>query len=84
MLRNRVLQQRNFLKLLDHSLGPFSRFVARLSLATGLFLRAVIRGVHSLTGTSSSRLAFQAELSCLADFIGTGRSLPGDNHAHRT
>ncbi|HSY53758.1 MAG TPA: glycosyltransferase [Opitutaceae bacterium] len=84
VLRNRVLQQRNFLRLLDQSMGPAGRAVTRLTFVVGLSIRSVLRGLASLVGGAGRRLAFRADLRCLSDFIGLTRNLPGDRHAHRT
>jgi len=83
MLRNRVLQQRNFVKLLDASMGPIGRLLTRGSYVLGLLLRAVLRGAAALAGGAATRLAFRADLHCLADFVGLAHTLPGDSHAHR-
>jgi N-acetylglucosaminyl-diphospho-decaprenol L-rhamnosyltransferase len=84
VLRNRVLQQRNFLRLLDQSMGPAGRAVTRLSFVAGLSIRSVLRGLASLAGGAGRRLAFRADLRCLSDFIGLTRTLPEERHAHRT
>ncbi|HZP60395.1 MAG TPA: glycosyltransferase family 2 protein, partial [Opitutaceae bacterium] len=83
VLRNRVLQQRNFIKLLDASMGPAGRALARGSYILGLLLRAILRGSAALAGGAATRLAFRADLHCLADFIGLAHTLPGENYAHR-
>ncbi len=84
VLRNRVLQQRNFLRLLDRSMGPAGRAATRRGFVIGLSLRSVLRGLASLVGDASRRLAFRADLRCLSDFIGLTRTLPEERHAHRT
>jgi GT2 family glycosyltransferase len=84
VLRNRVLQQRNFLRLLDRSMGPAGRAVTRGSFVIGLSIRSVLRGLASLVGGAGRRLAFRADLRCLSDFIGLTRTLPEERHAHRT
>ena len=84
VLRNRVLQQRNFLRLLDQSMGPAGRAATRFSFVVGLSLRSILRGLASLVGGAGRRLAFRADLRCLSDFIGLTRTLPGERHAHRT
>ncbi|HTB81374.1 MAG TPA: glycosyltransferase [Opitutaceae bacterium] len=84
VLRNRVLQQRNFLRLLDRSMGPAGRAVTRFSFVAGLSLRSLFRGLASLVGGAGRRLAFRADLRCLSDFIGLTRTLPEERHAHRT
>ena len=84
VLRNRVLQQRNFLRLLDQSMGPAGRAVTRFSFVVGLSLRSVLRGLASLVGGAGRRRAFRADLRCLSDFIGLTRTLPEERHAHRT
>ncbi len=76
ILRNRILQQRNFQKLLASSMGPLGRLVTRCTLALGLTFRATARGLAALLGRRQHRLAFQADCHCLADLLG----LP---HAHR-
>jgi len=83
VLRNRVLQQRNFVKLLDASMGPAGRAVTRASYVFGLLIRAAFRGGAALAGGAASRLAFRADLHCLADFVGLAHTLPGEGHAHR-
>lgn len=83
VLRHRVLQQRNFVKLLDASMGPAGRAVTRGSYVSGLLIRAVVRGAVAVAGGAASRLAFRADLHCLADFVGLVRNLPGESHAHR-
>jgi len=83
MLRNRVLQQRNFIKLLDRSMGPFGRLATRASLVGGLILRVIIRGVYSFTGAEEAQLSFHADVRCFADFVGIIKVLPGDSYAHR-
>jgi GT2 family glycosyltransferase len=84
VLRNRVLQQRNFLRLLDRSMGPAGRIITRFSFVTGLLMRSIIRGLASPVGGASRRLAFRADLRCLYDFIGLTRTLPEESQAHRT
>jgi len=83
VLRNRVLQQRNFMRIIDVSMGPLGRLVTRISWVAGLAMRAAARGVLSALGGAGRRLAFQADLYCLADFIGLRKTLPGGCHAHR-
>jgi N-acetylglucosaminyl-diphospho-decaprenol L-rhamnosyltransferase len=84
VVRNRVLQQRNFLRLLDRSMGPAGRAVTRCSFVVGLSVRSILRGLASLVGGAGPRLAFRADLRCLSDFIGLTRTLPEERHAHRT
>jgi N-acetylglucosaminyl-diphospho-decaprenol L-rhamnosyltransferase len=84
VLRNRVLQQRNFLRLLDRSMGPAGRASTRLSFVVGLSIRSILRGLASLAGGAGRRLAFRADLRCLSDFVGLTRTLPEERHAHRT
>jgi GT2 family glycosyltransferase len=83
LLRHRVLQQRNFLRLIDASMGPTSRMLTRWSFGVGLLLRAIIRGGGSLLGGSHRQLAFRADLHCLKDLLGCTRNLPAHDHAHR-
>jgi GT2 family glycosyltransferase len=76
ILRNRVLQQRNFMQLIDASMGRVGRIVTRAGFMGGLLLRAVLRGAASLLGSTRQRLAFRADLHCLADFFGINKHLP--------
>jgi len=76
ILRNRVLQQRNFMQLIDASMGPLRRIVTRASFMGGLLLRAVLRGGASLLGSTQQRLAFRADVHCLRDFFGLNKHLP--------
>jgi len=69
ILRHRVLQQRNFIKIVESSLGPAGRIFMRGSFGIGLVLRALVRGLGSLLGGARCRLAFRADLHCLCDFI---------------
>ncbi|MGA3007569.1 MAG: glycosyltransferase family 2 protein [Opitutaceae bacterium] len=84
VLRHRVLQQRNFLRLLDRSMGPAGRAVTRGSFVVGLLMRSVLRGLASPVGGAGRRLAFRADLRCLSDFVGWARPRPEESHAHRT
>lgn len=83
VLRHRVLQQRNFIKLLDKSMGPIGRRTTRLGYVVGLSLRTILRAIASLSGDARRRLALQADLHCLADLVGRGPTLAGGSHAHR-
>ena len=70
ILKNRVLQQRNFQKLIASSMGPCGRLITRGSLACGLMLRVIVRGLATLLGRTQHRLAFRADWHCLADLLG--------------
>ena len=83
VLRHRVLQQRNFVKLLDASMGPAGRALTRAGYVFGLLIRAVLRGAAAIVGGAASRLAFKADLHCLADLVGLAQTLPEENHAPR-
>lgn len=83
LLRNFVLQQRNFLRLLDNSVGPLGRLVSRGGLIVGLLMRALARGLAILLGRPGGRVFFRADLYCLADCVGLGRSFKGGHDAHR-
>jgi N-acetylglucosaminyl-diphospho-decaprenol L-rhamnosyltransferase len=83
VLRNRVLQQRNFIHLIDGSMSPVGRWLTRASFVAGLTVRAVLRGCTSVAGGAGRRLAFRADLHCLADLVGLTKTLPGDTYAHR-
>ena len=83
-LSNRVLQQRNFMRLLDASMGPIGRLTTRLSYVVGLLLRTVLRALAAVRGDSRRRLALRADLHCLADLLGVARTFSGGSHAHRT
>ncbi len=83
VLRNRVIQQRNFIKLLDGSMGMTGRIMTRFSFVAGLAMRTVLRGLSSLSGSAGKRTAFKADLFCLADFIGLKTRFQEGSHAHR-
>lgn len=83
VLSNRVLQQRNFMRLLDASMGPLGRSTTRFSYVVGLSLRAILRALAAVRGDTRRRLALRADLHCLADLLGLTSSL-GGTHAHRT
>lgn len=84
VLRNRVLQQRNFMQLIDASMGRGGRLVTRASFMGGLLLRALLRGTASLLGSAQQQLAFRADLHCLADFFGLNKHLlPKESYAPR-
>lgn len=82
VVRNRVRQQRNFMRLLDKSMGPVGRLVTRMSYVVGLGLRAALRVPAVLAGRQGHRLALRADLHCLADLLRVG-SLAEDHHANR-
>jgi GT2 family glycosyltransferase len=82
-LNNRVLQQRNFLRMLDASLGPIGRASTRASFGVGLMLRSLLRGCAVLVGGRGRKLAFKSDLRCLADLFGMLRATPEETHAHR-
>ncbi len=82
-LRNRILQQRNFVKMIDASQGPAGKLVTRVALAVGLLLRTAIRGLALVAGGAKRRLAFRSDLHCLADFIGLAQTMRGEGDAHR-
>lgn len=83
LLRMHILQQRNFLQLLDAALGPLGRAGARLGLVTGLLLRIAVRGVTWPLHDERRRLQLTADVRCLADFLGLNLSSRETRHAHR-
>ena len=75
VLRNGILQQRNFLKLVDASTGRLGRAFARTALATGLLLRVLLRGLRCAGRRRSARVPLQVNLRCLADLLGRPTTL---------
>jgi GT2 family glycosyltransferase len=70
VLRNGILQQRNFLKLVDASTGRPGRTFARAALAAGLLLRVLLRGLRYAGQRRRARVPLQVSLLCLADLLG--------------
>ncbi len=85
MLRLRILQQRNLLRLTDATMGPAARALTRASLAAGLVARTAVRGVAAAgRGGESRRQAWRADWRCLTDFLAAEPRQPTESHAHRT
>ncbi|HEU5078479.1 MAG TPA: glycosyltransferase family 2 protein [Opitutaceae bacterium] len=82
VIRNGVLQQRNFLRLIDASTGPAGRAFARVSLAAGLAARVALRGLRLIVRPHGGRLSFHVSLKCLADILGVAGELDSA-HARR-
>lgn len=82
VIRNGILQQRNFLKLVDASTGKAGRIFARAALAAGLALRVGLRGLRSLLRPQQGRVPFQVSLRCLTDLLGFAPQLE-NLHARR-
>lgn len=72
VLRNRVLQQRNFLRLLDRSMGPLGRLATRLTYGVGLSTRATLRLASYVNGKKAAQLACRADFRCFVDLLKTG------------
>ena len=82
-LRNRVLQQRNFLRLLNKSTGLFGRWITKTGLAFGLFIRCIVRTIAAGVGMYEQRLFLKADLRCLIDLLGFQTNISGGQNAHR-
>jgi len=70
MLKNAVMQQRNFLKVIDRCAGLAGSLLSRLLLGAGLALRVLIRGASLLLPGSRQWIAFQSSWLCLLDLVG--------------
>ena len=77
VLRNRVLQQRNFFRVFGRSMGSLGRLVTRIGFILGLCLRVLARALPRLAGRG--RVALKADLMCLADLFRCGSCSNGAN-----
>lgn len=85
ILRFRLLQQRNMLRMADRAMGPVGRGVTRATLAAGLLVRASLRGVAALRpGDEARRRAFRSDLLCLTDFFCLASGPREGSNADRT
>jgi GT2 family glycosyltransferase len=78
-----IIQQRNFLRLLDVSLGPIGRLIARCGLVSGLLMRVGARAALWPFASASRRFALRADVHCLADSVGLSSYSKESSHAHR-
>jgi GT2 family glycosyltransferase len=81
-LLNRVLQQRNFMRLLDRTMTPLGRAATRASYFVGLSMRTLLRSPAAVVGNAAQRLAFRADFHCLVDLLNTTLE-PEESYAHR-
>jgi GT2 family glycosyltransferase len=69
MLQNAVMQQRNFLRVIDRCAGFAGALLSRVLLGVGLVLRVLLRGILFLL-RGRERDGFQRAWICLLDLVG--------------